>query len=302
MSDVLSSKYVGESVVVSFDFTDVLLGETISSVDSVVVTVVNGEDATPSALLDGDPTISGAFVLQPVTAGVAGVDYRLVCTITTSGNRVLLLDAILPVVALPPSLTSTYLPSQRWTEKGCTYELEMLEAPKEEPLTIPEAKRWCRITDDTEDEDVASLIAAARKQAEHIQGRQLMTATWKLTVNRFVSPIRLFISPVQSITSIEYIDTNGDSQVLDEDQYVFNRTHIIPAQDVTWPDTNAFPGAVSVEFVAGYGTRQDVPEDTKLWMRTYIATAYRYREEIEAGNISRLEHVNRMLDSERTYA
>lgn len=82
----------------TFDFTaEVDAGESIASA-VVTVALLNGTDATPSALLNGSLTIAGATVLQPFHGGVDGVTYTLRCeaTLTPSG-RVLVLAANLPV-------------------------------------------------------------------------------------------------------------------------------------------------------------------------------------------------------------
>lgn len=86
-----------ETLVVAFDFTrDLDPGETISSpVTTIAVSV--GTDPTPTAVLSGLPTAATGVVTQVITGGVADVDYRLQCKINTSGSRVLVLAAILPV-------------------------------------------------------------------------------------------------------------------------------------------------------------------------------------------------------------
>lgn len=86
-----------ETVVVAFDFTrDLDPGETISS-PVVTIAVSVGTDASASSVLSGSATAGTAVVTQTVTSGVADVDYRLQCKVTTSASRVLVLAAILPV-------------------------------------------------------------------------------------------------------------------------------------------------------------------------------------------------------------
>lgn len=94
----LAGKIAAETVKVSFDFTSRLAtGETIST-KSVAATVWSGTDASPSAIISGSASNSGAVVTQVVTAGTEGVVYVLTCTITTSASQTLLLTAYLPVV------------------------------------------------------------------------------------------------------------------------------------------------------------------------------------------------------------
>ncbi len=74
-----------ESVIVSFDFSSEL-----DLVDSAVVSVdlVGGYDANPAAFLDGVHQLSGAEVLQRITAGVANADYKLTA-VATRGSDVI---------------------------------------------------------------------------------------------------------------------------------------------------------------------------------------------------------------------
>jgi len=81
---IFDPKLLGETQVLSFDFTSELaIGETINS-QTVVATTYSGTDASPSSIISGSASSSGAVVSQKVTGGVLGVMYELLCTITTS--------------------------------------------------------------------------------------------------------------------------------------------------------------------------------------------------------------------------
>ncbi len=98
----LPNKLAGETKSITFDFTSLLAsGETIST-QVVAASVYSGTDATPSALISGSATASGAVVTQKVTAGTVGVIYELDCTITTSAGQTLLLSGLLAVI--PPQV------------------------------------------------------------------------------------------------------------------------------------------------------------------------------------------------------
>ena len=94
----LDPKIAGSTVTEVFDFTsDLAVGETIST-QTVAASVYSGTDASPSALLSGSATSSGAKVSQKVTAGTVGVMYELLCTITTSAGQTIQKPAFLAVV------------------------------------------------------------------------------------------------------------------------------------------------------------------------------------------------------------
>jgi len=95
-------KYSGETKTYTWDFTSQLaVGETIST-QSVAATVYSGTDASPSSIISGSASASGAIVSQKITAGTVGVTYLLTCTITTSATQTLILTALLSIV--PTSL------------------------------------------------------------------------------------------------------------------------------------------------------------------------------------------------------
>ena len=98
----LPNKYLGELKPITFDFSDLLaVGETIST-QVVAATVYSGTDASPSSLISGSATASGAVVTQKVTAGTLGVIYELTCTITTSNSNTYLQVGLLAVVPKEP--------------------------------------------------------------------------------------------------------------------------------------------------------------------------------------------------------
>jgi len=97
MSESFSYKFVAEKKPLSFDFTEVLAPTETLLTATCTVIVVDGVDATPSSILSGSATITGTIVYQKVQAGVAGVTYRLVMTVTTSAGSTLVAIGDLPV-------------------------------------------------------------------------------------------------------------------------------------------------------------------------------------------------------------
>lgn len=93
-----NEKDVVETPVLTLDFTNELLGESITTISNVLVTVISGIDPNPSAILVGAPGIQVGLVLQGVQGGVAGATYEVKAIIRTSGNRTLMRYGYLPVV------------------------------------------------------------------------------------------------------------------------------------------------------------------------------------------------------------
>ena len=82
---VLPPKYVSETPIVSPDFSPLLAPtDSVSSVNSVTVTVLSGTDPSPSSLLKGTAQISGNVVNQQIQGGVAGTQYLIAISILSA--------------------------------------------------------------------------------------------------------------------------------------------------------------------------------------------------------------------------
>jgi uncharacterized phiE125 gp8 family phage protein len=157
--------------------------------------------------------------------------------------------------------------------------LRQTAAPVIEPVTLAEAKTFLRIDEDITADDamVTRLIRAARRQAEKVTCRQLLTATWLLTLDGFFDRkwayrddclgwcLTLTQPRLQSVTAIQYVDVAGATQTLDAEAYVVDAeaepARVFAAVDSTWPATLMQPGSVSVTFVAGSDAASDVADD-----------------------------------------
>jgi phage gp36-like protein len=91
-------------VTVEFDFSDSFT--TLSGTPTIAVTLLEGTDASPSAILLGGVTVVGAIVRQRITGGVSGALYGLQCT-GTDGSNTITIEALLPVRARPIAATFT---------------------------------------------------------------------------------------------------------------------------------------------------------------------------------------------------
>lgn len=80
-------KFVGETLTVTFDFTDrMLFGSTLSA-PVTTSTVSTGVDSAVTSMISGAASVVGKAVTQRITLGKAGVCYALVCNVQDgSGN------------------------------------------------------------------------------------------------------------------------------------------------------------------------------------------------------------------------
>lgn len=166
-------------------------------------------------------------------------------------------------------------------------------------------------TNTTGDPQIALLIAAARQAAEQELRRYLITQTLDAYFDAFPaidygrSESRtpdyygdaINLPPLQSVTAITYVDTDGTTQTLAADLYTVDANsrpaRIAPAYGQSWPSTRDQPNAVKVRFVAGYGVAAAVPQCVKAWMLEKIAELH--------PSVQRPmpEYVSGLLDPER---
>lgn len=157
--------------------------------------------------------------------------------------------------------------------------LVLVTAPTSLPVTLAEVKAGARLDSDVETDD-ALIAGYVRSAVSQIDGRDggiglaLLTQTWDYKIDCFplrgrYDEIRLPLAPVQSVTSITYVDLAGASQTLATSRYQLAgvgdaEARIVTAYGYDWPDTRDQPEAVTVRFVAGYGdTHNDVPEQIR---------------------------------------
>ena len=140
----------------------------------------------------------------------------------------------------------------------------------------------------TADPILVMLIAAATKAAEAETRRALVTQTWDMSLDRFPGwEMHVPLPPLQSVTSITYVDSDGVTQTLAADQYVVDTksepARITPAYGCVWPSTRWQANAVTVRFVAGYGAAGAVPSGIKAWMALRIKTQWDNRDALNLG-------------------
>lgn len=155
-------------------------------------------------------------------------------------------------------------------------------APSVEPVTLSEAKAWARVEVTDDDTIITALIIAARIKAEAETARAFITQTWDLKADEFADSIALPMPPYQSITSVKYIDTDGTEQTVANTDYTVTKkngiTYLVLAYGKTWPATRDIHDAVTIRFIAGYGTAAAVPELIKSAIKTTVVDLYENRE------------------------
>lgn len=176
----------------------------------------------------------------------------------------------------------TQSPPRRTVEPAC------------EPITLDEAKLQCRVYHDDEDTWFNSAITTARMWVEGEINRTLITTTWETVLDWFpCDEIKLRKPPLLTISSIVYVDANGDSRTLSASSYLVETKGIVgrvtPAYGYFWPDTRGQIGAVTVTYTAGYGASPaSVPQSIRTAIALRVEQQYRRDEKYAVAAIDSL--------------
>lgn len=183
--------------------------------------------------------------------------------------------------------------------------LSLVTGPALDIVSVAEARKHCRVEVADDDGLISGYILAARRHCELHTGRSLIDQTYDLTIDNDwpfatqwqvgVQRIVIPIVPLVSVTSINYLDVDGNSQLLAANQYqVVTRSEaargwIEPAYGVTWPSVRCVSEAITVRFVAGYGTQPGTHPNVDVFrqaMLLLIGNWYENREHVVVGTIA----------------
>lgn len=163
----------------------------------------------------------------------------------------------------------------------------LVTLPSAEPVTLSEAKAHLRVTASDEDSLITALIFAARNWAENFTQRALMTQTWDVLLDAFADEMELPLPPLQSVTSVKYLDTAGVEQTLASTEYTVDtaaeRGLVRLAYGKAWPATRAQANAVTIRVVAGYSATNPLPGAIKGACLLMLGELYARRETAIVG-------------------
>lgn len=160
-------------------------------------------------------------------------------------------------------------------------------------LSVMEAKRQLRIEPENTDEEdhIADLCAAAHRRIERELGYPILRQTLQTHLTGFPrGAIWLGGGDTAAVVSITYIDANGDPQTLAPSGYRLNAVgriaEVYRAPNTTWPRVQCQPGAVVIEWTAGWLSPTDVPEDLIHAMKLLVGHWDSNREAVVVGSIA----------------
>ena len=172
------------------------------------------------------------------------------------------------------------------------YSLRQITPPEFEPLSLTEAKKHLRVDVNDDDALIWEYLKAARRELENKNSLAFMTQTWELLLDDFPCDGESIIiadkRPLQSVTSIKYIDIAGVEQTLSSAKYTVHKSgiegEIALAYNEVWPSVRCQRNAVTVRFVAGYSSdAEDIPDHCKQALRLVLGHYYENREDTIVG-------------------
>ncbi|MAF43063.1 MAG: hypothetical protein CMI54_02680 [Parcubacteria group bacterium] len=175
--------------------------------------------------------------------------------------------------------------------------------PAIEPVTLDEMKDFLKVEHTEDDALIFGLIVAARGLAEEYTHRAFISQTLIFQMDAIPSHgvIDLPKAPLQSVTTFQYVDSDGNTQTWGSSNYrvdtVMEPGRVTAAYDVSWPTVRAVTGAVTITYVAGYGsTRNDIPEGIRLAIMLMVSDLYENGSDVVIGaSVSNLPTTSKTL-------
>jgi len=171
------------------------------------------------------------------------------------------------------------------------------------PVSLDEIKSHLNLEVDftSDDELLEAMIDAAVDYAENFTRRALLTQTIEAKYDSFPNCFELERPPLASVTSIQYIDTDGATQTLSASNYTVDTTstpgRVVEAYGETWPSTRDIINAVTVTYVAGDTSAENVPNQIKQAIKILVGDWYKDRESyiVAVSNVNELPHTAKIL-------
>ncbi len=156
------------------------------------------------------------------------------------------------------------------------------------PVKLDDCKAYSYVTGNDDDSLLQSLIYEAAQFLENRFRCAIMSQTWQQIQDGFFDDrywiggaIQIGRPPFGAVSSITYLDSDGDSQTLAASQYrvatqgIYAR--IEPAKNVTWPTTREVVNDVTITHTCGYSSQSAVPYSVQQAVKDYVDNKYNHR-------------------------
>jgi uncharacterized phiE125 gp8 family phage protein len=161
------------------------------------------------------------------------------------------------------------------------YPAKVTAGPAEDPDLLAQAMQQAVVEHGEDEALLKRLIATAYEHVEKYCCVRFGTQTIIAKCDGFGDMRRLPIAPVQSVTSITYLDTDGTGQTVAatvyEERFDELETAIVPKHRQSWPAIQ--PGSrIELTVEAGY---EVIPPTVRQAMLMFIADSYQNRAPVK---------------------
>lgn len=165
-------------------------------------------------------------------------------------------------------------------------ELHPVTPPATEPVTLSEMREHLGITQSTDtsrDSIISRRIVCAREWAEEYTRTFFITQSILGSADDFHENIIYLKRPLQSVTTVKYIDETGIQQLISSSEYQVDTLSacILPKYGAEWPTARNQPNSVQIQFIVGYGNAAAVPESIKEAIRFIVSQWEVFQSSIE---------------------
>jgi len=160
--------------------------------------------------------------------------------------------------------------------------------PLVEPINLIEAKLHLRVDSTADDALITQLIRAARVYCELYQGRAYIARTYEFNFDSGFPPtIYPPNPPLCYVSSITYVDSDGDTQTVTSTDYSVDTKsepgRIYEAYNKTWPSSvRSVRNTIAVNYVAGYAANFTINTTTDVF--TVLGRTYTNGDKVRLSN------------------
>ena len=184
-----------------------------------------------------------------------------------------------------------------------TPQIVVTTPPTNIPVNVQKLKNSLRITSDAEVEELSDLIWDATAYIEAYTGRATLATKYTQSQRFFFGrEIRLLRTPIISIDSVTYNDTNGTLQTVSPTLYTLNGANTVSPNLVlnlnqSWPTTDRTAFAMNINFTAGVSSQQELEPRLRRAIIMLASHLYNNREGIVVNARGVILEVPRHLNS-----
>jgi uncharacterized phiE125 gp8 family phage protein len=178
--------------------------------------------------------------------------------------------------------------------------IKIINGPEDMPVSLEEARNAARVNGTDHDGEITALVNALTAEAEHIIGQVIINRTYQVTLDSFTGLVPVPALPVGQVIDVSYFDADGLPQTLSTELWQLDESYdppaLAPVLGGSWPATAERRGAVTITYVAGYGSSS---ASTPAVFKGYVLA--KVREYFAPAGTPENPNLIRLLDSLKVY-